>query len=395
MPLLKRRAHPQVHGLKRHPHRPRRRGQHHQARQSNHGRLQHRRHGRGAHSRHALRPQSRSRRQRRQSRTCRQRRPQRQGPHAHRAQLQARLQNQSPPEGPAQRARDRRSQNVFLPLTAQVQQMLSSLIADGKGDFDHSAIATFVEVPRTSKSKFRATTTAHSAEGILSLPSLSPCSLVPRSRLFPHPASASQSAAHRPFLASGRNFPAVPSLQFSALTTSRPPAAPSRRPLTLMGQLPPLRQTSPPHRSATPLCESVHPAAQLPLATLAFAVPTSPNAKWVRIFERLNRRVQRIRHMCVHAADPVHPWPRAHPARRRLVVRKRVANPPAPPVARRSIPPIVTLLIVPALAAGTRSGTAFASARISTFTIRCDVSTFPPAGWRAETWKHRSGLWTC
>jgi len=35
--------------------------------------------------------------------------------------------------------------NVCLPLTAQVQQMLSSLIANGKGDLDHSAIATFVE----------------------------------------------------------------------------------------------------------------------------------------------------------------------------------------------------------------------------------------------------------
>ncbi len=34
---------------------------------------------------------------------------------------------------------------VCLPLTAQVQQMLSSLIADGKGELDHSAIATFVE----------------------------------------------------------------------------------------------------------------------------------------------------------------------------------------------------------------------------------------------------------
>ncbi len=34
---------------------------------------------------------------------------------------------------------------VCLPLTALVQQMLSSLIADGKGDLDHSAIATFVE----------------------------------------------------------------------------------------------------------------------------------------------------------------------------------------------------------------------------------------------------------
>jgi 2-hydroxy-3-oxopropionate reductase len=34
---------------------------------------------------------------------------------------------------------------VYLPLTAQVQQMLSSLIANGKGDLDHSAIATFIE----------------------------------------------------------------------------------------------------------------------------------------------------------------------------------------------------------------------------------------------------------
>ena len=35
--------------------------------------------------------------------------------------------------------------NVYLPLTAQVQQMMSSLIADGKGEYDNSAIATFVE----------------------------------------------------------------------------------------------------------------------------------------------------------------------------------------------------------------------------------------------------------
>ena len=37
------------------------------------------------------------------------------------------------------------SSSVALPLTALVQQMLSSLIADGKGDLDHSAIATVVE----------------------------------------------------------------------------------------------------------------------------------------------------------------------------------------------------------------------------------------------------------
>jgi 2-hydroxy-3-oxopropionate reductase len=35
--------------------------------------------------------------------------------------------------------------HVCLPVTALVQQMLSSLIANGKGDLDHSAIATFVE----------------------------------------------------------------------------------------------------------------------------------------------------------------------------------------------------------------------------------------------------------
>ncbi len=34
---------------------------------------------------------------------------------------------------------------VCLPLTALVQQMLSSLIAEGKGNLDHSAIATFIE----------------------------------------------------------------------------------------------------------------------------------------------------------------------------------------------------------------------------------------------------------
>jgi 2-hydroxy-3-oxopropionate reductase len=34
---------------------------------------------------------------------------------------------------------------VYLPLTAQVQQMLLSLMGDGKGELDHSAIATFVE----------------------------------------------------------------------------------------------------------------------------------------------------------------------------------------------------------------------------------------------------------
>ena len=40
---------------------------------------------------------------------------------------------------------------------------------------------------------------------------------------------------------------------------------------------------------------------------------------------------------------------------------------------------ILLLLIVPALAAGTRSGTACASARRRTSTILCDVSTLPPA----------------
>jgi 2-hydroxy-3-oxopropionate reductase len=34
---------------------------------------------------------------------------------------------------------------MFLPLTALVQQMMLSLMGDGKGELDHSAIATFVE----------------------------------------------------------------------------------------------------------------------------------------------------------------------------------------------------------------------------------------------------------
>jgi 2-hydroxy-3-oxopropionate reductase len=34
---------------------------------------------------------------------------------------------------------------MFLPLTALIQQMLLSLMGDGKGELDHSAIATFVE----------------------------------------------------------------------------------------------------------------------------------------------------------------------------------------------------------------------------------------------------------
>ena len=34
---------------------------------------------------------------------------------------------------------------MFLPMTAVVQQMLLSLMGQGKGEFDHSAIATFVE----------------------------------------------------------------------------------------------------------------------------------------------------------------------------------------------------------------------------------------------------------
>jgi 2-hydroxy-3-oxopropionate reductase len=35
--------------------------------------------------------------------------------------------------------------HVFLPLTALVQQMFLSLMGDGKGELDHSALATFIE----------------------------------------------------------------------------------------------------------------------------------------------------------------------------------------------------------------------------------------------------------
>jgi len=43
------------------------------------------------------------------------------------------------------------------------------------------------------------------------------------------------------------------------------------------------------------------------------------------------------------------------------------------------MPPIVRLFIVPWLAAGIRSGTAWANALNSTSTMRCDISTLPPA----------------
>ena len=45
---------------------------------------------------------------------------------------------------------------VFLPITSFVQQVLGSLIGEGKGDLDHAAIATFVE--EASHVKVRAPT---------------------------------------------------------------------------------------------------------------------------------------------------------------------------------------------------------------------------------------------
>jgi 2-hydroxy-3-oxopropionate reductase len=39
------------------------------------------------------------------------------------------------------------ARRMFLPLTSLVQQMVLSLMGDGKGELDHSAIATFIEGP--------------------------------------------------------------------------------------------------------------------------------------------------------------------------------------------------------------------------------------------------------
>ena len=39
------------------------------------------------------------------------------------------------------------AKEMFLPITSLVQQMLLSLMGVGEGDLDHSAIATFIEVP--------------------------------------------------------------------------------------------------------------------------------------------------------------------------------------------------------------------------------------------------------
>jgi len=61
--------------------------------------------------------------------------------------------NQPSRKGPAQRAPDRRSNHVYLRSPHRCSRCFSSLIANGKGDLDHSAIATFVETasPRRSQ----------------------------------------------------------------------------------------------------------------------------------------------------------------------------------------------------------------------------------------------------
>ena len=104
----------------------------------------------------------------------------------------------------------------------------------------------------------------------------------------------------------------------------------------------------------------------------------------VRIFQRLCRSVQRIRHVGVHTGNPGLAGPCAHSAGDSLVVGERFAR-----CGRiECMPPMVKLFIVPEAAAGMRSGMACANARSSTSTMRCDVSTFPPAtaaGGRAFT----------
>jgi hypothetical protein len=102
------------------------------------------------------------------------------------------------------------------------------------------------------------------------------------------------------------------------------------------------------------------------------------DAEWVGVFERFDGRVERVGHVGLHAGDAVEAGARAHAAGGGFVVGEGLAG------ARVDTPPMVRLLMVPALAAGTRDGMAWASARSRTSTMRCEVSTLPPATGRGE-----------
>ena len=66
------------------------------------------------------------------------------------------------------------------------------------------------------------------------------------------------------------------------------------------------------------------PPRNLPRSARSTAIRVSPHAKRIRILERLNRRVERIRHVRLHARNSVDSRSRSHAARHRLVVSERL-----------------------------------------------------------------------
>ena len=120
------------------------------------------------------------------------------------------------------------------------------------------------------------------------------------------------------------------------------------------------------------------------LAARAVANSILAHAQRIGILERFGGSVQAVSHVRVHRAQPGECRPRAHAAGDGFIVRKLAA----PAVRAESMPPIVRLFIVPWLAAGILCGSAWANALNRTSTMRCEVSTFPPAtdaGWTALT----------
>ena len=67
-------------------------------------------------------------------------------------------------------------------------------------------------------------------------------------------------------------------------------------------------------------------AAKFPGTSRFWAISISPHAKGIRIFQRFNRRVQRIGHVRVHAGESIGIRACAHASGNRFVISKRPAS---------------------------------------------------------------------
>ena len=138
---------------------------------------------------------------------------------------------------------------------------------------------------------------------------------------------------------------------------------------------------SPHNHSATPLRAPAHRHRQSRRPTRIAFLPIAPQPQRIRKLQRLDRRVQRVRHVRVHAGEPIHPRPRAHAACGRLVIRERLMRP-----ADRYLLGRVAHSPRTRCRHAVRAAPAPAPAAAMS-TMRCDVLTVPPAaaGGRAST----------